>query len=66
MNLRFASAGQYVPDFKNVLLNFLYWRIVFESVHFIMEGRSTDPAVKSFELQLSHNDAKMTTPCRKT
>lgn len=31
--------GNYNPDFKNRLLNFLFWRVVFEPAHFIMERK---------------------------
>lgn len=31
--------GDYIPDFKNALLNFIYWRVIFEPAHFIMERK---------------------------
>jgi hypothetical protein len=31
--------GDYYPDFKNVLLNFIYFRLIFEPAHFIMERK---------------------------
>lgn len=31
--------GDYNPDWKNSLLNFLCWRVVFEPAHFIMERK---------------------------
>lgn len=31
------SQGAYNPDWKNALLNFIYWRVIFEPAHFIME-----------------------------
>jgi hypothetical protein len=31
--------GDYNPDFKNFLLNFLCWRVIFEPAHFIMERK---------------------------
>ena len=31
--------GNFNPDFKNALLNFLFWRVVFEPAHFIMERK---------------------------
>jgi hypothetical protein len=31
--------GDYNPDFKNALLNFICWRVVFEPAHFIMERK---------------------------
>ena len=33
------SQGDYNPDLKNVVLNFLLWRVVFEPAHFIMERK---------------------------
>ena len=33
------SQGDYEPDLKNPILNFLLWRIVFEPAHFIMERK---------------------------
>jgi hypothetical protein len=27
----------YYPDFKNALLNFIYFRLIFEPAHFIIE-----------------------------
>ena len=33
------SQGDYEPDLRNPLLNFLLWRVVFEPAHFIMERR---------------------------
>jgi len=33
------SQGNYDPDLKNAVLNFLLWRVVFEPVHFIMERK---------------------------
>jgi len=33
------SQGNYDPDLKNVVLNFLLWRVVFEPAHFIMERK---------------------------
>lgn len=33
------SQGDYDPDLKNELLNFLLWRVVFEPAHFIMERK---------------------------
>ena len=33
------SQGDYEPDLKNPVLNFLLWRIVFEPAHFIMERK---------------------------
>jgi len=31
--------GDYYPDFKNPLLNFIYFRLLFEPAHFIMERK---------------------------
>jgi hypothetical protein len=31
--------GDYNPDFKNALLNFIMWRVIFEPAHFIMERK---------------------------
>jgi hypothetical protein len=31
--------GNFNPDFMNALLNFLFWRVVFEPAHFIMERK---------------------------
>lgn len=31
--------GDYNPDFKNALLNFIFWRVIFEPAHFIMERK---------------------------
>jgi hypothetical protein len=31
--------GDYYPDFKNALLNFIYFRLIFELAHFIMERK---------------------------
>jgi hypothetical protein len=31
------SQGDYNPDWGNALLNFIYWRVIFEPAHFIME-----------------------------
>jgi hypothetical protein len=31
--------GDYNPDFKNILLNFIFWRVIFEPAHFIMERK---------------------------
>lgn len=31
--------GEFNPDLKNALLNFLLWRVVFEPAHFIMERK---------------------------
>ena len=31
--------GDYYPDFKNTLLNFIYFRLIFEPAHFIMERK---------------------------
>lgn len=31
--------GDYYPDFKNALLNFIYFRLIFEPAHFIMERK---------------------------
>ena len=33
------SQGDYDPDLRNPLLNFLLWRVVFEPAHFIMERK---------------------------
>ena len=33
------SQGDYEPDLRNPLLNFLLWRVVYEPAHFIMERR---------------------------
>ena len=33
------SQGDYEPDLKNPLLNFLLWRVVYEPAHFIMERK---------------------------
>lgn len=33
------SQGDYNPDLKNIILNFLLWRVVFEPAHFIMERK---------------------------
>lgn len=33
------SQGDYDPDLKNPVLNFLLWRVVFEPAHFIMERK---------------------------
>jgi hypothetical protein len=33
------SQGDYNPDLKNAVLNFLLWRVVFEPAHFIMERK---------------------------
>jgi hypothetical protein len=33
------SQGDYDPDLRNPLLNFLLWRVVYEPAHFIMERR---------------------------
>jgi hypothetical protein len=34
------SRGEFtMPDFHNVLLNFIYWRLVFEPAHFLMERK---------------------------
>jgi hypothetical protein len=33
------SQGDYSPDLKNAVLNFLLWRVVFEPAHFIMERK---------------------------
>jgi len=33
------SQGDYEPDLKNPVLNFLLWRVVFEPAHFIMERK---------------------------
>jgi hypothetical protein len=33
------SQGDYNPDLKNPILNFLLWRVVFEPAHFIMERK---------------------------
>ena len=33
------SQGDYNPDLKNPILNFLLWRVVFEPIHFIMERK---------------------------
>jgi hypothetical protein len=33
------SQGNYDPDLKNAVLNFLLWRVVFEPAHFIMERK---------------------------
>lgn len=33
------SQGDYDPDLKNPLLNFLLWRVVYEPAHFIMERK---------------------------
>ncbi len=31
--------GDFNPDLRNALLNFLYWRVIFEPAHFIMERK---------------------------
>ena len=31
--------GDYYPDFRNALLNFIYFRLLFEPAHFIMERK---------------------------
>ena len=31
--------GDYYPDFNNALLNFIYFRLIFEPAHFIMERK---------------------------
>jgi len=31
--------GDYYPDFKNALINFIYFRLLFEPAHFIMERK---------------------------
>ncbi|MGB9178709.1 MAG: hypothetical protein WCB68_05620 [Pyrinomonadaceae bacterium] len=31
--------GDFNPDFKNSLLNFIFWRVIFEPAHFIMERK---------------------------
>lgn len=33
------SQGDYEPDLRNPLLNFLLWRVVYEPAHFIMERK---------------------------
>ena len=33
------SQGDYDPDLKNAVLNFLLWRVVFEPAHFVMERK---------------------------
>ena len=33
------SQGDYDPDLRNAVLNFLLWRVVFEPAHFIMERK---------------------------
>jgi hypothetical protein len=33
------SQGNYDPDLKNAVFNFLLWRVVFEPAHFIMERK---------------------------
>jgi hypothetical protein len=33
------SQGDYEPDLKNPVLNFLLWRVVFEPAHFVMERK---------------------------
>lgn len=33
------SQGNYDPDLKNAVLNFLLWRVAFEPAHFIMERK---------------------------
>ena len=33
------SQGDYNPDLKNPILNFLLWRVVFEPAHFVMERK---------------------------
>jgi hypothetical protein len=33
------SQGDYNPNLKNPILNFLLWRVVFEPAHFIMERK---------------------------
>jgi hypothetical protein len=38
-HLIIRSQGDYEPDLRNPLLNFLLWRVVYEPTHFIMERR---------------------------
>jgi hypothetical protein len=33
------SQGDYEPDLRNPVLNFLLWRVVYEPAHFIMERK---------------------------
>lgn len=33
------SQGDYEPDLRNPMLNFLFWRVVYEPAHFIMERK---------------------------
>ena len=51
------SQGDYDPDLRNPLLNFLLWRVVYEPAHFIMERRML-LGIKERAEKLAHERAE--------
>ena len=54
------SQGDYEPDLKNALLNFLLWRVFYEPAHFIMERKMLlGIKTRAEKLAAEHRDRKM-------
>ena len=51
------SQGDYEPDLRNPILNFLLWRVVYEPAHFIME-RKMLLGIKERAEMLAHERAE--------
>lgn len=55
------SQGDYNPDLKNPILNFLLWRVVFEPAHFIMERKMLlGIKARAEKLARAHAEEKLT------
>ena len=54
------SQGDYEPDLKNPVLNFLLWRVFYEPAHFIMERKMLfGIKARAEKLAAEHRDRKM-------